>query len=170
KNKASLKSGATGTLHGLTLWKLPDSYTLDEAQKICVLFPPSLVKSCLTAQEFSAAKSLLADSLEPGKSITVQGYLKPKEIHNTSSLTAIVSWYTLDASQPPVALSASQAVGLGENQVLDTDWWRWPTFDDFMKIVFVPIVLLLIGAITGAVVNWVNSRRDARTAAAATKA
>jgi hypothetical protein len=166
KNKSDAKATYGTPLRGITLLRMPDSYVLDEKHDICVLPPlPPRKESCGTYPNRVASPNLLAESLAPGGSLTVQGYLRPTEIHRASLLTMVVGWTVVGAAHPSVQVSSSVPVTLGENQVRSTDWIRWPTFDEFMKILAVPALLVLIGALVGFILDQVNKNRDERMAA-----
>jgi len=163
RNKSDTKNGASGA-EGFTLWKLPDSYNLDDSKQICVvpLLPPR-TEVCETAQAFRDSKNLVAESLAPGTAVTVQGYLKPSAVHKTSTLTAIVTWKVVGRAKNPIAVSSSQWVNLGDSQVLDTSWIGRLSLDEFLKIFAVPALLVLVGALVTGVVNVINIWREKRT-------
>jgi hypothetical protein len=163
KNKADAKTQPGTPLHDVILLRVPDSYALDLTHGICVLPPlPPRSESCRTYPNISP--NLLTQSLASGESVTVQGYLRPTEVHKALLLTMVVGWTTGDATHPAVLVSSSLPVTLGANQVGSTSWLRWPTFDEFMKILAVPALLALIGALVGFILDQVNKNRDARMA------
>jgi hypothetical protein len=163
KNKVDSKTGPS-SVRALTLWKLPDSYTLDDSRDICVVpFLPSRTNSCETPKAFFDSHNLLAESLAPGESLTVQGYLKPTGVHKTSTLTAVLAWSAVGNGKPSPAAYASQWVSLGESQVVDNTWLGRLSADEILKIVAVPALLLMVGGLTTLVVNLVNVWREKRT-------
>src|ERR1700720_4896382 len=111
KNQADGKIGSGIAVNSITLWKLPDSYRLDDSQQICVvpILPPQ-TQPCETSQAFFASHNLIASSLAPGGIVTVQGYLKPTALHNTSTLTSLVTWNFMskEKEKGAVAVLASQ--------------------------------------------------------------
>src|ERR1700734_472195 len=167
RNKSDAKSGSA--IGSITLWKLPDSYKLDDSQQICVVPPlPPRTDPCETSQVFFAAHSLIASSLAPGAIVTVQGYLKPTALHKASTLTAIVTWNVVssDKAREVVTMSSSQGVNLGENQVVASSWFARLSLDELLKILAVPALLLLIGAVITGAVNSINVWREKRAATA----
>src|ERR1700723_1123726 len=167
KNQADGKIGSGIAVNSITLWKLPDSYRLDDSQPICVvpILPPQ-TQPCETSQAFFASHNLIASSLAPGGIVTVQGYLKPTALHNTSTLTSVVTWNFASKEKGAVAVPASQGVSLGENQVVDASWIRRLSLDELLKILAVPALLLLVGAAITGFVNFINVSREKRAAAA----
>src|ERR1700734_1269497 len=167
RNKSDAKSGSA--IGSIALWKLPDSYKLDDSQQICVVPPlPPRTDPCETSQVFFAAHSLIASSLAPGAIVTVQGYLKPTALHKASTLTAIVTWNVVssDKAREVVTMSSSQGVNLGENQVVPPSWFARLSLDELLKILAVPALLLLIGAVITGAVNSINVWREKRAATA----
>jgi hypothetical protein len=167
RNKSDAKSGSA--IGSITLWKLPDSYKLDDSQQICVVPPlPPRTDPCETSHAFLAAHSLIASSLAPGAIVTVQGYLKPTALHKASTLTSIVTWNVVDRDNAKGAatVSSSQGVNLGENQVVASSWISRLSLDELLKILAVPALLLLIGAMITAAVNSINVWRERRAATA----
>jgi hypothetical protein len=169
KNKADGNIGSGIAVNSITLWKLPDSYRLDDSQPICVvpILPPR-TQPCETSQAFFASHNLIASSLAPGGIVTVQGYLKPTALHNTSTLTSLVTWNFMskEKEKGAVAVLASQGVSLGENQVVDASWIARLSLDELLKILAVPALLLLVGAAITAFVNFINVSREKRAATA----
>jgi hypothetical protein len=167
KNKADAKNAPGGSVQQLQLLRLPDDYTLDENQSICVLplLPPHH-ETCQTYQNFPVPDNVLADSLAPGDSLIVQGYLKPGRVHKTATLTVVVGWTSSKGGAKSPAVPSAQSVSLGENQVQSASWKRRLSSDELMKILAVPAVLLLVGAMTTIVVNFVNVWRERRIAKA----
>jgi hypothetical protein len=163
KNKADGKIDSGIAVNSITLWKLPDSYRLDDSQPICVvpILPPR-TQPCETSQAFFASHNLIASSLAPGGIVTVQGYLKPTALHNTSTLTSVVTWNFVSKEKGAVAVLASQGVSLGENQVVDASWIGRLSVDGLLKILAVPALLLLVGAAITAFVNFINVSREKR--------
>jgi hypothetical protein len=165
RNKSDGKSDAA--IGSITLWKLPDSYKLDDSQQICVIpLSPPRTDPCETAQAFFASHNLIATSLTPGAAVTIQGYLKPTALHKASTLTAIMTWEVVSNGSDKRAFTAlsSQGVNLGENQVVDSSWFGRLSLDELLKILAVPALLLLIGAVITAVVNFINVWREKRAA------
>ena len=167
KNKTDGKIGSGIAVNSITLWKLPDSYRLDDSQQICVvpILPPR-TQPCETSQAFFASHNLIASSLAPGGTVTVQGYLKPTALHNTSTLTSVVTWNFVSKEKGAVAVLESQGLSLGENQVVDASWIGRLSLDELLKILAVPALLLLVGAAITAFVNFINVSREKRVAAA----
>ena len=166
KNKPDAKSGSGASLHAIELQRVPDSYALDEQHELCVYPPlPPRRNSCDPSAKAGPAH-LLAESLAPGESLTVQGYLRPTAVHKTSLLTAVVGWSIGSSADASVQVSSTLPVSLGENQVQSAKWVRWPNFDEFMKILAVPALLVLIGALIGFILDQVNKNRDERLAKA----
>jgi hypothetical protein len=165
KNKAEAKTPSSISLHSLRLLRVPDSYALDENQGLCV-FPPLPPRHdyCEASASAGQPRGVLADVLAPGESLTVQGYLRPTAVHKTSVLTVVVGWTIVDSRDPSIQVSSSLPVSLGENQVQSTHWIRWPTFEEFMKILAIPVLLVLVGALIGFILDQVNKNRDARLA------
>jgi hypothetical protein len=159
RNKADAKAGAGSSLRALTLLRMPDSYSLDGKQQICV-FPllPLRTDSCETSADFSKSHNLLAASLASGESLTVQGYLMPTAVHKTAALIAVVSWTVVDSTEPSVQVTSSLPVSLGENQVQSAAW-EWSLWE-FLKTMSLPLLLGFVGALTGFILNWVNRNRD----------
>ena len=147
--------------------RLPDGYLLDPSESVCVLplLPPHH-EFCQSSQNFLAPGNVLADSLAPGDSLIVQGYFKPGGVHKAATLTAVVAWTSQKGSAKSLAVSSAQSVNLGENQVQSASWKGRLSSDELMKILAVPAVLLLVGAMTTIVVNFVNVWRERRIATA----
>jgi hypothetical protein len=147
-------------LRNVTLTQLPDGYRL---VTICVIpaapLPPN---PCQTGDEFNANKKRLAGTLVPGQSIIVTGYLKPDSIHKAASLTALLEWTLYDSTFPASGLASARVVNLGENQVQSASWWGRVSIDEILKVLAVPALLLVIGALIGLLVNALNSLRDKR--------
>src|SRR5438105_1092360 len=81
KNKADAKTAPNLSLQNVTLLELPGGYALsaDTDKKICVL-PIVASRPCQTADDFKR-RMLLAESVAPGQSITVRGFLTPTSSH-----------------------------------------------------------------------------------------
>ena len=147
-------------LRNVTLTQLPDGYRL---VTICVIpavpLPPN---PCQTGDEFNANRKRLVGTLVPGQSIIVIGYLKPISIHKAASLTALLEWTLYDPILPTGGLPSARVVILGENQVQSASWWGRVSIDEILKVLAVPALLLVIGALVGLLVNALNSLRDKR--------
>jgi hypothetical protein len=158
-NKADPKV-VNASLRNVTLTQLPDGYRL---VTICVIpatpLPPN---PCQAADEFNANKKRLIGTLLPSQSIIVTGYLKPDSIHRAASLTALLEWTLYDSTLPSSGLASARVVSLGENQVQSASWWGRVSVDEILKVLAVPVLLLLIGAVVGLLVNALNSLRDKR--------
>ncbi len=169
RNKSDGRIGSGIAVTSIGLWKLPDSYKLDDTQPICIVPPlPPRTDSCETSQAFLASHSLIASSLAPGAIVTVQGYLKPTALHKASTLTSIVTWNVVssDKATGAVTMSSSQGVNLGENQVVASSWLARLSLDELLKILAVPALLLLMGAVITGAVNSINVWREKRAATA----
>ncbi len=169
RNKSDGRIGSGTAVTSISLWKLPDSYQLDETQPICIVPPlPPRTESCETSQAFLASHSLIASSLAPGAIVTVQGYLKPTALHKAATLTSIVTWNVVssDKATRAVTMSSSQGVNLGENQVVASSWFARLSLDELLKILAVPALLLLIGAVITGAVNSINVWREKRATTA----
>jgi hypothetical protein len=164
-NKTSPEKAGSASLSNVTLARLPDSYSL---KSICVLPDlPSSTERCQSAENFRAAGNRLMDSLVAGESITVRGYLCPDTLHKSASLSAVIEWTPQSAtpagkpgSSPPVP--SAKAVSLGENQVQSSSWWGRLSIDEILKVLAIPGLLVVIGAVVGLIVNILNSNRDRR--------
>ena len=166
KNKADAKS-AGSLVRYLRLMKLPDGYELAHNQKICI--QPSVPPhhdSCQDPKQFLDSGGIIADLLAAGESLTVQGYLKPTSVHRTATLIAVVTW----AAGPATDAPSSLPVSLGDKQVQSSSWLGRLSFDELMKILAVPALLLLIGGITTFAVNFINTWREQRTTRAQARA
>src|SRR6202795_5377720 len=72
KNKADEKIASGIAVNSITLWKLPDSYRLDDSQQICVIpILPPRTQPCETSQAFFASHNLIASYLPPGGLVKV---------------------------------------------------------------------------------------------------
>jgi hypothetical protein len=158
-NKANPRI-VNASVRNVTLTHLPDSYRLTT---ICVIPAPPLPPSpCQTSDEFNANKKRLIGTLLPGQSVIVTGYLNPDSIHKAASLTALLEWALYDSTLPASGLPLARVVSLGENQVQSATWWGRVSIDEILKVLAVPALLLVIGAVVGLLVNTLNSLRDKR--------
>lgn len=153
KNKADAKANPKASLQDLTLQGLPDGYVLDAEKPVCVLplLPPK-TQSCGSGANFELQHSRFLESLAPGQSVTVQGYLKPNPCSaHKSMLTVVIAWVAGDNG-----LASSQSASLGENQVFGI-WERvlnW--ISELFKLLAIPAILALIGYW----INFENRKRD----------
>jgi hypothetical protein len=158
-NKADPKI-MNASLRNVTLTQVPDGYRL---ATICVIpTPSSPLNPCQTGEEFNANKKRLTGTLAPGQSMIVTGYLKPDSIHKTASLAVLLEWTLYDSTLPTSGLPSARVVTLGENQVQSASWWGRVSSDEILKVLAVPALLLVIGAVVGLLVNTLNSLRDKR--------
>jgi len=153
KNKADAKTTPNLSLQNVTLVELPGGYHLsaDADKKICVL-PIVASRPCQTAEDFKQ-RMLAAESVAPGQSITVRGFLTPTSPHKPALLSAIVTWSV--AGQ-----ASSQAVSLGENQVQGTSQTTVTWLSELIKLLAIPVVLAVIGY----GLNQLNRKHDERIA------
>jgi hypothetical protein len=160
KNKADARANPKAALQHVTLQGIPAGYSIDTEKPVCVLprVDPQ-TGSCETGASFEKSQRVLIESLVPGQSVTVQGYLKPNpdSAHKSAVLTVVVAWIVGDSR-----LLSSQSASLGENQVRGTCQRILSWLSDLFKLLAIPAILALIGWW----LNDQNSKRDHAFAAA----
>jgi hypothetical protein len=154
KNKADARTNQKAALQNVTLQGLPAGYSIDAEKPVCVLpLVAPKTESCDTGANFEKRQRVVIDSLVPGQSVTVQGYLKPNpdSAHKSATLTVVVAWIVGDSG-----LRSSQSASLGENQVRSTCQRILSWLSDLFKLLAIPAILALIGWW----LNDQNSKRD----------
>ncbi|MGD0989368.1 MAG: hypothetical protein ABR874_16265 [Candidatus Sulfotelmatobacter sp.] len=153
KNKADARANPKSSLQDVTLQGIPAGYSIDTEKPICVLpLVPPRTDSCDTGANFEANHRVLIETLLPGQSITVQGYLKPNtdSAHKPALLTVVVAWIGAETG-----LRSSQSASLGENQVRETSQRILGWISDVFKLLAIPAILALIGW-------WLNDQNRKR--------
>src|ERR1035438_9320086 len=123
----SIRNKSSAALNSVRVVSVPDDYELGQ---MCALTEQTGTE-CYDRQALSSSHIVFAPSILPGHSFTTWGYLRPKAIHKTESLTFIVGWTSADSSR--TSSPSSIVVNLGENEVLSWFGSYRPAFSETLK-------------------------------------